>query len=76
MTALLQAAAPSTANVYLTMPSVGAVVAACIAVLLLLGSAFASGSEIAFFSLTRENLNDMAESKSARDKRVIELLKY
>ena len=75
LTALLQAAAPSTANIYLTMPSVGAVVAACIAVLLLLGSAFASGSEIAFFSLTRENLNDMAESKSAKDKRVIELLK-
>ena len=57
------------------MPSLGGVVAACIAALLLLCSAFASGSEIAFFSLTRENLDDMAESKSARDKRVIELLK-
>ena len=71
----MQAAVSSSASVYLTMPSAAAVVAACVAALLLLGSAFASGSEIAFFSLTRENLNDMAESKSARDKRVIELLK-
>ena len=71
----MQAAVQSATDVHLTMPSLGAVVAACVAVLLLLGSAFASGSEIAFFSLTRENLNDMAESKSARDKRVIELLR-
>ena len=65
--------APS--DMYFTMPSAAAVVAACVAAFLLLASGFASGSEIAFFSLTRENLNDMAESKSARDKRVIELLK-
>ena len=71
----MQADMLSSANVYLTMPSVGAVVAACVAALLLLCSAFASGSEIAFFSLTRENLNEMAESKSSKDKRVIELLK-
>jgi len=57
------------------MPSAAAVVAAVIAALLLLCSAFASGSEIAFFSLTRENLDEMAESKSAKDMRVIELLK-
>ena len=68
------------ANVQLTgvtfsTPSASAVVAACIAALLLLCSAFASGSEIAFFSLTRENLDEMAESKSSRDKRVIDLLK-
>ena len=68
------------ANVQLTgvtfsAPSASAVVAACIAALLLLCSAFASGSEIAFFSLTRETLDEMAESKSSRDKRVIDLLK-
>lgn len=68
------------ANVQLTgvtfsAPSASAVVAACIAALLLLCSAFASGSEIAFFSLTRENLDEMAESKSSRDKRIIDLLK-
>ena len=74
-TAFLQVYALSSASVSFNMPSLGGVVAACIAALLLLCSAFASGSEIAFFSLTRENLDDMAESKSARDKRVIELLK-
>lgn len=74
-TAFLQVFALSSANVSLNMPSLGGVVAACIAAVLLLCSAFASGSEIAFFSLTRENLDDMAESKSARDKRIIELLK-
>ena len=65
----------SSPDIYLTMPSAAAVVAAVIAALLLLCSAFASGSEIAFFSLTRENLDEMAESKSAKDMRVIELLK-
>ena len=63
------------AGVVLSAPSAGAIAAACVAALLLLCSAFASGSEIAFFSLTRENLDEMAESKSAKDKRVIELLK-
>jgi gliding motility-associated protein GldE len=62
-------------GVTFSAPSASAVVAACIAALLLLCSAFASGSEIAFFSLTRENLDEMAESKSSRDKRVIDLLK-
>ena len=71
----MQAAMQTSAGMFFTMPSAAAVVAACVAALLLLGSGFASGSEIAFFSLTRENLDDMAESKSAKDKRVIELLK-
>ena len=65
----------SLSDVAVTAPSVSAVVAACVAAVLLLCSAFASGSEMAFFSLTRENLNDMADSKSAGDKRVLELLK-
>ena len=65
----------SSADVSVTMPSVGAIVAACVAAFLLLCSAFASGSEIAFFSLTREKLNEMAESTLAKDRRVIELLK-
>ena len=71
----MQAAVQAPSDMYFTMPSAAAVVAACVAAFLLLAAGFASGSEIAFFSLTRENLNDMAESKSARDKRVIELLK-
>ena len=63
------------AGVAFSAPSASAVVSAGVAVLLLICSAFASGSEIAFFSLTRERLNEMSESKSAKDKRVIELLK-
>ena len=63
------------AGITLNEPEAVHVVAACVALLLLLCSAFASGSEIAFFSLTREDLGNMAESKSAKDKRVIELLK-
>lgn len=74
-TTIFLQAGVSSPNIYLTMPSAAAVVAAVIAALLLLCSAFASGSEIAFFSLTRENLDEMAESKSAKDMRVIELLK-
>ena len=63
------------AGITFNEPEAVHVVAACVALLLLLCSAFASGSEIAFFSLTRENLGEMAESKSAKDRRVIELLK-
>lgn len=55
-------------------PSVEAVVALVVAVLLLLCSAFASGSEIAFFSLTREELDELADSKSAKDRKVVTLL--
>ena len=74
-TVFLQVDALLPAKVYLTMPSAGAVVAACVAAFLLLCSAFASGSEMAFFSLTREDLNEMTESDSPRDNRVLELLK-
>ena len=74
-TTIFLQAGVSSPDIYLTMPSAAAIVAAVIAALLLLCSAFASGSEIAFFSLTRENLDEMAESKSAKDMRVIELLK-
>ncbi len=74
-TTIFLQAGVSSPDIYFTMPSAAAVVAAVIAALLLLCSAFASGSEMAFFSLTRENLDEMAESKSAKDMRVIELLK-
>lgn len=56
-------------------PGVGAIVALLLAVLLLAFSAFASGSEMAFFSLTRKDIDELSESKSARDKRVLELIK-
>ena len=55
-------------------PSTGALVAFFVAVLLLMCSAFASGSEMAFFSLTREELDGLADSKSPRDKRILNLI--
>lgn len=55
-------------------PSLSAVVALCIAVVLLMLSAFASGSEIAFFSLNRQNLDELGESKSSGDSRLLKML--
>lgn len=57
-----------------TAPSFEALVALVVAVLLLVCSAFASGSEIAFFSLTREQIDILAESKAVKDQRLLELL--
>ena len=56
-------------------PGMGAIVALLLAVLLLCFSAFASGSELAFFSLTRKEIDELGESRSARDTRVLELIK-
>lgn len=54
-------------------PSVGAIVAICLACLLLILSGFASGSEIAFFSLSPTDLNDLEESRDERDKKIMKL---
>ena len=61
-------------EVKISVPSVSAIVALVLAAVLLIFSAFASGSEIAFFSLTRENLDEFAESNSSRDKRILKLI--
>ena len=61
-------------DVYLTFPSASAIIAFVMAVFLLVCSAFASGSEIAFFSLTRTQLDELEESKSSSDKRILGLL--
>lgn len=54
-------------------PSIGAIVAGVVACLLLLVSGFASGSEIAFFSLSPADLNELDEEKSATDQKIMEL---
>lgn len=54
-------------------PSLGAIVAIVLAGLLLLFSGFASGSEIAFFSLTPTDLNELEESKDERDQKIMKL---
>lgn len=61
-------------EVSLNTPSVSAYVALVLACVLLMCSAFASGSEIAFFSLTRDNLDELGDSNSSRDKLVLKLL--
>lgn len=65
------------ANPYITfnVPTTSAVVAFIIAVLLLVVSGFISGSEIAFFSLSRIELERCADDASSSGKRILELLK-
>jgi gliding motility-associated protein GldE len=54
-------------------PSAGAIFAIALAAILLLFSGFASGSEIAFFSLTPKDINELEESNSDKDKRILVL---
>ena len=54
-------------------PSMGAIFAGILAALLLVFSGFASGSEIAFFSLTPNDLNELEESNNERDKQILAL---
>lgn len=59
---------------FVTVPSPSALVALLLAAVLLLFSAFASGSEIAFFSLSRTDIEELENSKSPVDKRLLRLL--
>lgn len=54
-------------SVKLLSPSIGAIVAGVTACLLLLVSSFASGSEIAFFSLSPADLSELDEEKNPND---------
>ena len=62
-------------GVVVTPPSVGAVIAIVLAVALLFASGFVSASEIAFFSLTPNDLNDIEEENHSSDKYIKSLLK-
>lgn len=55
-------------------PSVGAVVAIVLAILLLWVSGLISASEIAFFSLTEDDLDEVNEEKSVVDRKIRKLL--
>ncbi|KAA6346104.1 Magnesium and cobalt efflux protein CorC [termite gut metagenome] len=61
-------------GISLTTPSLSAIVAAILAVLLLLVSGFASASEIAFFSLSPSDLNAIRERQHLSDDKVKNLL--
>lgn len=54
-------------------PTPGVVFAGVLACLLLFASGFASGSEIAFFSLSPQDMNDLEESKTAADQKILAL---
>ena len=60
-------------EVHFIMPSLGVVLAACLAALLLVVSAFASGSEIAFFSLSPSDINEMDPERKPKDSAIQKL---
>jgi gliding motility-associated protein GldE len=60
-------------EVTLMSPSIGAIVAGICACLLLFVSSFASGSEIAFFSLSPADLNELDEEKTTGDVQIKQL---
>ena len=55
------------------IPTTGTIVCAILACILLVFSGYASGSEIAFFSLSPNDLNDLDEDKNDADKVIKEL---
>ena len=57
-------------DVSLQSPSMGVVIAAVLAAILLLMSAFASGSEIAFFSLSPSDVAELEDSKNVVDGKI------
>ena len=63
------------AGVTVHTPSVGAIIAIVLAVLLLFASGFVSASEIAFFSLSPNDLSEIEEEEHSSDRRIMELLK-
>lgn len=60
-------------DVQVMAPSFGAIVAGVLACVLLVFSGFASGSEIAFFSLNPNDLNQLNESSAEGDKQILQL---
>ena len=61
-------------GVTVTAPTIGAIIAILLAVLLLYASGFVSASEIAFFSLSPVDLSEIEEGKHTSDRRISALL--
>lgn len=72
---MLQFLVANFSGIELHAPGKAAIVALVLAALLLVVSGFVSGSEIAFFSLSRADLDKIASGDSQSDKRIMELLK-
>ena len=60
-------------EVHLMAPTTGVIIAAVLAAILLLFSGFASGSEIAFFSLSPQDLSELNPEHNSKDAQVKEL---
>ena len=63
----------SLSDVYFVAPTSGVIIAAVLAVVLLGMSAFASGSEIAFFSLSPSDIAEVEAGKNLKDKSIQKL---
>ena len=61
-------------EVHFMAPDAGVIISGILACLLLIASGLASGSEIAFFSLTPNDLSIIAEKKSVSDSNIMQLL--
>lgn len=64
----------SLSDIHFITPSIGVAVALLLTVLLLLVSGFASGSEIAFFSLLPSEISEVSSGKTEIDKKIKSLL--
>ncbi|MBQ7424086.1 MAG: gliding motility-associated protein GldE [Prevotella sp.] len=60
-------------DVHFIAPSLGVIISAVLAAVLLVVSGFASGSEIAFFSLSPSDINDLDPEHNTADKNIEEL---
>ena len=61
-------------EVHFMAPDAGVIISGILACLLLIASGFASGSEIAFFLLSPNDLSIIAEKKSVSDSNIMQLL--
>lgn len=60
-------------EIHIVVPTTGSIISGVLACVLLLFSALASGSEIAFFSLSPNNLNELDEDKNETDRKILKL---
>ena len=63
-------------EVHFLVPTTGVIVAGVLACILLIFSGYASGSEIAFFSLSPNDLNELDEERNDCDRQIKELREY
>ncbi len=60
-------------DIQFVIPTTGAVISGVLATILLFFSALASGSEIAFFSLSPNHLNELDEDRNESDRKILKL---